>query len=76
MPPHCWLRISAALDCAIGAGTIGDATRTSAVPTDAAQVPTDLAPVQAALAVVPMGSALVPTDLAPVSLIFRSAGIG
>ena len=66
----------AALDSAVGAGTIGSETLTSTVPSDLNSVHTDSAPVHTALAPVPSDlvavhsdSAPVHTDFAPVSLI-------
>jgi hypothetical protein len=74
----------AALDPAVGAGTIGRNRLTGAVPsdlksvhTDPAPVPSDLAPVQTALVAVHTHSAPLHADLAPVILItlFGRGGI-
>ena len=74
MPSHRWFSQLAALDSAVGAGTIGGNTRTGAVPsdlnsvhTDSVPVPTDQAPVHSDLVAVHSDSAPVHTDFAPVS---------
>jgi hypothetical protein len=59
----------AALDSAVGAGTIGGNTLTGAVPSDLRSVPTDSAPVHSHLAPVHTALVAVHTDFAPVSLI-------
>jgi hypothetical protein len=76
MPSHPWLSPPAALDCAVGAGTIGGNTLTGAVPsdlnsvhTDSVPVPTDRAPVHSDLVAVHSDSAPVHTDFAPASLV-------
>ena len=75
MPSHRWFSQPAALDSALGAGTMGGNMLTGAAPsdlnsvhTDSAPVPTDLAPVPSDLVAVHTESAPVHTDLAPVSL--------
>jgi hypothetical protein len=71
-----WFSQPAALDAAVGAGTIGGSTLTGTVPSDWNAVPTDSAPVNTNLApvlsnwvAVQTDSAQVHTDLAPVSFI-------
>ena len=61
MPSHRWFSQPAALDSAVGAGTIGGNTLTGTVSSDFRSVHTDSAPV--------------PTDFAPVSLITLFGGI-
>jgi hypothetical protein len=59
----------AALDSAVGAGTIGGNTPTATVPSDLNSVHTDLAPVPTDLVAVHTDWAPVHTDFAPVTLI-------
>jgi hypothetical protein len=67
MPSHRWFSQPAAIDSAVGAGTIGGNALTGAVPSDLRSVHTDSAPVHTALVAVHTDSALVHTDFAPVT---------
>ena len=69
MPSHRWFSQPAALDYAIGTGTIGGNTPTDTVPRDLNSVHTDSVPVHSDLVAVHTDSAPVHTDFAPVSLI-------
>jgi hypothetical protein len=68
-----WFSQPAALDSAVGAGTIAGNTVTGPVPSDLSSVPTDSAPVHSDLVAVHTDSAPVHTDFAPVSSITSSA---
>ena len=68
MPSHPWFSQPAALDSAVGAGTIGGNMLTDTVPSDLNSVPTDSVPVHADLAPVHSDLVAVHTESTPVSL--------
>jgi hypothetical protein len=76
MPSHRWFSQPAALDSAVGAGTIGGNTLTGIVPSDLNSVHTDSVPLHTDLAPVHTDPAPVHTAFAPVSLITLFGGPG
>ena len=76
MPSHRCFSQPAALDSAVGAGTIGGNTLTGTVPSDLNSVHTDSVPLHTDLAPVHTDPAPVHTAFAPVSLITLFGGPG